>query len=184
MPDIPHPNGFGSDQPDVHASFAAMMQGFSDSSPEMAVAPPTIEEQRRMLAGLQRAHHEAWRAEGIMQVVADMLPESFIDAGTTLELRQVRRRGTGLWEQYIAAQHPGSNQLQVIGVSLRQDDMIDPQPGFTLDQARLVNRQLDELNELRKQGTLPHLSADGARIDDPSTAMTLLPKQSHRTNPS
>lgn len=166
-------------QADIDRAFNDMIGDFSLEERQA----PSIDAQQETLAAIQHQHHQALQESGIMTVVVDKMPESFIGNEPEVSLRRVMRRqsqGSDITEAYISVgcwqQKPDGSKAwhpMSISVAQAQDGVITPMNGFEPEQAALAIQQINELAVLKDQGILPNLSAGLDSVVDPRNGLVL-----------
>ena len=145
----------------------------------------TIEAQQELLEAIQQRHAANRQDAGITLVAIDQLPEEAIGTGPEISLRKWKPSSDteeiSLRINYAAQrstqEHPVTKNIFISVAKKRDGEAVKPQYGFDISQATLVFNQTAELEDLRKNGYLPNLSADLTGIFDPRTSMTRSPRQ-------
>lgn len=176
--------------PDSDRRFNGQIEGFG------ALAPPSLEDQELMLAGILERHHAERSEAGLTTVAVDLLPVEAVSGNRTLRLSLIEvvvgspkdpQRTVELQAIWSEPRQANGDQVQFrrqfIPVCKRfSDGRIEQAKRFDGGQARTACKQIDELKGLKTEGVLPAYQPSTATLSDPSRAIALRP-DSGRTRP-
>lgn len=167
-------------QHEIDSEFNELVDGFSMDSQQ----PPAISEQQEILSDIQEQHRENLQESGILAVVVDRVPESFVGNGDQprVSLRRVMHRhpsGADITEADISVGYwdtktDGTKIWHTMQIPVAQeiDNEIRPLSGFDQSHADLAFSHIEELAGLKKRGVLPNLNPNLDTIYNPNTGLS------------
>ena len=181
MPNHETNNNLHTPDDDIFAQFEADMSWQPDDETQLALSAldhkTSIGKQRKILEVVREVHQRELSEAGVLYRALERLPGA--DAGQNARFISALTAGTG--EIYLLATRDGESASRRVSVGRiekhpGESDRCAPNKGFQLSDVKLMVSQFRQLEELKKDGTLPDLMTTGLfDIHDISTSIMRKP---------